>query len=117
MNEVLAAKRLSSQNNKSQYKRMINREIGIMSRCNHPTIIKFYGYSFEDFYDCKNVTIFIDLTKQGSLEDFLQKVKSGLSNVLYNNTSRQIILVGIARGMMYLHQQKIIHRDLKPGNV
>lgn len=117
MNEVLAAKRLSSQNNKSQYKRMINREIGIMSRCVHPTIIKFYGYSFEDFYDCKNVTIFIDLTKQGSLEDFLQKVKSGLSNVLYNNTSRQIILVGIARGMMYLHQHKIIHRDLKPGNV
>lgn len=70
-----------------------------------------------DFDSKKNVTIFMELAKNGSLSDFLQKVKNGLSDILYDNTRRQIILVGIARGMMYLHQNRIIHRDLKPGNI
>ncbi|KAK8852708.1 hypothetical protein M9Y10_017697 [Tritrichomonas musculus] len=32
-------------------------------------------------------------------------------------TNLQIILIGVARGMKYLHEHNIIHRDLKPGNV
>lgn len=40
---------------------------------------------------------------RGSLAEFLQKVKSGLLEVDYDNTKRQILLIGIARGMMYLH--------------
>ena len=36
---------------------------------------------------------------------------------MVDNTAKQIILVGIARGMMILHQHHIIHRDLKPGNI
>lgn len=35
----------------------------------------------------------------------------------YNNTKRQIILIGIARGMMILHSRHVIHRDLKPENI
>lgn len=41
----------------------------------------------------------------------------GLSDSKYDNTTRQKILIGIARGMIYLHKNYIIHRDLKPGNI
>lgn len=38
-------------------------------------------------------------------------------DILYDNTIRQKILIGIAYGMMHLHFNHIIHRDLKPGNI
>ncbi|KAK8850271.1 hypothetical protein M9Y10_018399 [Tritrichomonas musculus] len=115
--DILAAKIINKQKDESQYKKMINREIGIMIRCQHPTIIKFVGYSLKDFNDQANVTIFMDLAKKGSLSDYLEKVRKGLSDILFDNTVRQIILIGISYGMMYLHHRHIIHRDLKPGNV
>lgn len=96
---------------------MFSREISIMIRCRHPTIIRFHGYSLKDFNNQSNVTIFMEYAAKGSLADFLQKIQKGLSDDLVNNTIRQIILVGIARGMMFLHQHKIIHRDLKPENI
>ena len=112
-----AAKVLNTHSDESQYKKMINREIGIMIRCQHPTIIKFLGYSYIDFNNQKNVTIFMDLAKKGSLAELLNKSQNGLLDDVIDNTTKQIILVGIARGMMILHQHHIIHRDLKPGNI
>lgn len=96
---------------------MINREIGIMTRMDHPTIIKFYGYSLKDFDGKDNVTLFMQLASKGSLADLLKKVQQGLADDNYDNTARQKILIGIARGMMYLHQRHAIHRDLKPDNI
>lgn len=115
--KMYAAKILNTHKDDLQYKRMINREIGIMIKCKHPTIINFIGFSLQDFNNQDNVTIFMDLAKRGSLSEFLQKVQKGLLDCSYDNTNRQIILVGIARGMMYLHQNHVIHRDLKPGNI
>ncbi|KAK8890149.1 hypothetical protein M9Y10_034909 [Tritrichomonas musculus] len=112
-----AAKVINLNGSEEYYKRMINREIGIMIRCQHPTIIQFKGFSIKDFHDDKNVTIFMDHATKGSLASFLQKVKNGLLEEIYDNTNRQILLIGIARGMMYLHQHQIIHRDLKTDNI
>lgn len=95
---------------------MINREISIMIRIQHPTIIKFFGYSLEDFTGNNNVTILMELSINGSLSDYLDKVKNKQAD-FDNNTVRQIILIGITRAMMYLHQNHILHRDLKPLNV
>ena len=114
---IYAAKVLNTHSDEAQYKKMIDREIGIMILCQHPTIIKFIGFSTYDFNEQKNITIFMELAKRGSLAEFLQKVQKGIIEELYDNTKKQIILVGIARGMMFLHQHQIIHRDLKPGNI
>ena len=96
---------------------MINREIGIMMRLQHPAIIQFQGYSLQDFEGQIRVTIIMNLMKKGSLSAVLENVQKGLSDSKYDNTTRQKILIGIARGMMYLHKNYIIHRDLKPGNI
>ena len=96
---------------------MINREIGIMSHVDHPTIIKFYGYSMTDFEANNNVSIVMELAQKGTLADALMNEQNSLADDKYDNTAKQIILIGIARGMMYLHQHQIVHQDLKPGNI
>ena len=115
--EKFAAKILSTTDYEESNKTMINREISIMMRLQHPTFIHFYGYSLQDFYGQNRVTIIMSLAKNGSLATILQNAQKGLADLNYDNTARQKILIGIARGMMYLHQNHIIHRDLKPGNI
>lgn len=112
-----AAKVLLSEEDTPIYHQMANREIGIMIRVQHPTIIQFRGYSLEDLDHNKNIVIIMDFAKKGSLSKILQDARNSLADKDYSNTARQIILIGIAKGMMYLHKQHIIHRDLKPENV
>ena len=112
-----AAKVISYNSDETEYKTMINREIGNMIRAQHPTIIKLFGYSLQDFDGFPNVVIFMELAANGSLSEILQKARNKNPDKNVDNTVRQIILVGVAFGMMHLHQHKIIHRDLKPDNV
>lgn len=114
--QVYAAKIIHSSETE-QNKVMINREIGIMIRMQHPTIIKFYGYSLTDFEGKNHVTLLLQYAKNGSLASYLKKVQNGLADHNYDNTTRQKILIGIARAMMFLHKHNVIHRDLKPDNV
>ena len=99
--------------NDPQYKIHILREIKILIQVQHPTIIRFYGFSYRDCEHKNNITIFLEFMENGSLEKYI----SGKNKDKLNNTQRQIILIGIARGMMILHEKNIIHRDLKPANI
>ena len=88
-----------------------------MIRVTNPTLIGFHGYSPIDFYGNSNTTFFMDLYEHRSLDNILQKVQKNKTPAGYDNTKRQIILVGIAYGMMILNQNNAIHRDLKPENI
>ncbi|KAK8835029.1 hypothetical protein M9Y10_016337 [Tritrichomonas musculus] len=102
---------------KRRQKQFISREIGILIQVQHPTIIRFKGFSFNDFQGYRNMTILMDYMKGGSLSDLIKLQSKSLAPGNYDNTKRQIILVGIARGMMLLHQRHVIHRDLKAENI
>lgn len=115
--QLYAAKVLQRYGREEEYKNMVNREISIMIRVQHPTLVKFYGYSLTDIYGEPNATIIIEYSENGSLSEYITESLKGRSSPKYNNTNRQIILIGIARGMMYLHEHHVVHRDLKPGNV
>ena len=112
-----AAKVITYNNDEEKYRTMINREIGIMIHAQHPTIIKFFGYSLKDFDGFPNVVIFMEYAAHGSVTELLQNSRNSRPSKMIDNTIRQIILVGVARGMMHLHSHHIIHRDLKPDNV
>ena len=114
---LLAAKVIDAQKEITQREKLsINREIEIMIRIQNPAMIKFWGFSLCDFENANKVTLFMEYAKNGSLFDMCFK-KKNTQNTDYDDTARQIILVGIAYGMMILHQNRGIHRDLKPANV
>lgn len=99
------------------YKRCSIREITIMMQIQNPTIIGFRGFSFQDFYGSDNVTLLMDFAERGSLYNMLVKEQKSQADLDYDNTTKQIIMIGIAYGMMLLHKNHIIHRDLTPNNI
>ena len=97
-------------------KTLITREISIMMRLRHPCIVQFYGFNLEQKDHNLKAYILLQYAKNGSFDNILNKIRSGKIKD-FNPTTMQKIIIGIARAMMYLHENHIIHRDLKPSNV
>lgn len=95
-----AAKKISQPQSKNN---SIEKEIEIMIRLQHQTLIKFYGYSLQEFDGENYILLILELAEKGSLQDVLNKTRLGISDELIDNTVRQKILFGISRGMMYLY--------------
>lgn len=115
--KFLAAKILKQDAYNEEDDLRIRREIEIISSCIHPTIVKFYGFSNKDFSGENNIVIIMEYAENKSLSEAIKNAKCGRADGNYDNTKIQIILIGIARAMMILHQKHIIHRDLKPDNI
>lgn len=92
-------------------------EVNLMSKFNHPSIIRFVGYSPTDFNDKPNPTIITELAEHGTLKDIIELENKGQSPYGWDFTKKLINIYGIASGMQYLHKNNIIHRDLKPENI
>lgn len=116
-NEQYAIKVLKPKHGDPMHEERIKREIEIMISCQHPTIAQIVGYSTTDFSGAKNTSIITKYWPKGNLSEIIEKSKKGLSDLVFDNTKRQIILIGVAKAMMFLHQHRIIHRDLKLENV
>lgn len=115
--ENYAAKVLKTNVFKEDERNKIENEVTIMINTNHPTIVKYYGYSLLDFNSFTNIVIFSEFESNGSLSKIISKAKKSNLPSGYDNTSRQIILIGVASGMNYLHKKNIMHRDLNTNNI
>ena len=114
--ELFAIKYIPIENENDLSLQNIQREIDILIRCQHPIIIKFHGYCkiFDPDSDTIKVAIVMDYAKNGSLLQYLNMIRKHKNA---DNTNLQIILIGIAYGMKYLHENHIIHRDLSSKNI
>lgn len=115
--KMYVAKKINCGDDPEQCEKLIDREVLIMMSISHPTLAKLIGYSKVDFQEENNIVLIMELATNGSLLDVIKKIELSDGPHEYTNTSRQIILIGIARGMKYLHDRYIIHRDLKAGNI
>ena len=91
--------------------------VKLMTILDHPSIIKFIGYSQIDFEGNPFPTIVTEYASNKSLYDLLETEKNGLSAPEWNDTKKLITVYGIACGMSYMHSNKLLHRDLKPQNI
>lgn len=97
--------------------RNLEREVDIISKLKHPAILKFIGFTVNDFKGKPKPTIITELVPNGSLEDILELERRCCGNKNWDETKKLINIYGIASAMSYLHSREIIHRDLKPANI
>ena len=95
----------------------IYREVNFLSSFNHPSLLKFIGFSQTDFYGDLHPTIITELATNGTLLDILDLERKGLSIAEWVFTKKLINIYGIACGMAYLHSHNVIHRDLNPSHI
>ena len=111
-NQKFAAKIIKSVDDKN-----IDREIKIINQLQHPTIIKFQGYSLKDFNDNDRCVIIIEYLSNGDLSNVIEDEMNHKTRDGWDYTQKLINLYGIASGMDYSVSFGITHSDLKPQNV
>jgi serine/threonine protein kinase len=72
----------------------------------HPNVVYTYGLSVEE----EKPYIVLEYCEGGSLDKLL-------ANTLLNQNEQRALVLGIAMGLVHLHENKIIHRDLASRNV
>ncbi|RKF53518.1 Meiosis-specific serine/threonine-protein kinase mek1 [Erysiphe neolycopersici] len=89
-------------------KKLVLREINILSKLSHPHIINLK----DAFYSDTNLYIFTELAPAGDLFSFIESHGGFLTDLHSRVISRQLVLA-----IKYLHFQGVVHRDIKPENV
>lgn len=112
----VAVKRLkqnSSQQNSSKRDAEFLNEANLISRAQHKNVVKLLGCSVKS----SERLLVYEYFPIGSLHNLL--FGTGKSHLLDWKVRFQII-VGIAQGLQYLHEEcshRIVHRDIKPSNI
>ncbi|CAK78353.1 unnamed protein product (macronuclear) [Paramecium tetraurelia] len=85
----------------------IQRELEILSRLDHPNIIRVY----EEYEDLNHFYFVMEYCKGGELLQYI------LKHGAQSERMTQVIMRQLFSAVGYLHERGIIHRDLKPENL
>lgn len=95
----------------------LQREINILSKLDHPSFLRFIGYSPIDFNQQPNPIVVTEMPYNQSLNDLLNVERNETHIGEWNDTKKLINIYGIASGMAYLHSNNVIHRNLSPESI
>ena len=99
-------RRLKQKKTKSKQKDDISKdEVEIMSKIDHPHVIRLHGATYDDFL--ANQNIFFEWMAGGSVAQLLQKHGPFTEHVICSYLYQALL------GLEYLHNLGILHRDLK----
>ncbi|KAF8030099.1 hypothetical protein BT93_E2507 [Corymbia citriodora subsp. variegata] len=109
--QEIAVKRLSQ--NSSQGIVEFKNEFMLLARLQHRNLVKLLGFCLEGVEQL----LIYEFVPNSSLDQF---IFDPLNRANLNWDRRHKIIMGVARGMLYLHEDsrlRIIHRDLKASNI
>ena len=86
---------------------LIENEIEIHSKLNHPNIIRLYNVSETE----EEINILLEYAENGNLYSLIKKENGISENSAFN------YFIQIVNAVYFLHQNNIIHRDIKPENI
>ncbi|WVZ66220.1 hypothetical protein U9M48_015477 [Paspalum notatum var. saurae] len=102
----------------------LHNEVLLLAELQHKNLVRLHG-----FCPHQNVTLLVyEYIKNGSLDNFIFGIflfihiykKDGSNRNALNWEQQYNIILGIAKGILYLHEDstmRIIHRDLKANNI
>ena len=113
--QIYAAKIAKKKVEKENPKEMLNisREVNIISKIRHPSILQFIGYSPISFNKKSKPVIITEFSPNGTLKDILDLERKNKTVSGLDNTKKLIIIYGIANGMAYLHENSTIQKVKK----
>ncbi|KAL8149820.1 hypothetical protein AgCh_006731 [Apium graveolens] len=109
---TIAVKQLSSKSN--QGSREFVNEIGMISGLRHSNLVRLHGCCTEH----NQLLLVYEFLENNSLARALFGPEE--SRLCLDWPTRQKICIGIAKGLVYLHEEsilKIVHRDIKANNI
>ncbi|KAL1556335.1 non-specific serine/threonine protein kinase [Salvia divinorum] len=109
--QQIAVKRLSR--NSRQGELEFKNEIVLMAKLEHRNLVRLLGFSLQG----SERLLVYEFVQNGSLDC---SIFDPMKRLLINWESRYKIIKGIAKGLVYLHEEsrvRIIHRDLKASNI
>ena len=106
-NEEFAIKIINKKKLKEKMKNTIFRENEILSKLNHPNIIKV----FKILDDSNNFYIIMENCKKGELFDYI------VTHQYLSENEASMFFYQLINGVEFIHSQNIVHRDLKPENL
>lgn len=84
-----------------------SREAVLWGQLAHPNVLPFYGiYRLGDTRN--RIGLVSPWLENGNVEEFLEK---------HPDADRRLLILDVARGMLYLHNSGVVHSDLKCANV
>ncbi|MEK7487225.1 MAG: serine/threonine-protein kinase [Planctomycetota bacterium] len=92
------------------FRQRFEREIEILSRIDHPNIIKILGSGVHAY---KNVTLpyfCMEYVRGEALDRLRSKGSLSISAILE-------MIIALSNALALIHQKKIVHRDIKPANI
>lgn len=105
--EYRAIKIINTKNLQIEDKRQIFQEINILSKLDHPNIIKIYEY----FITSRCIYIVMELIDGGELFERI------VANGNFSEKKACHLMKEILNAVQFCHIKKIAHRDLKPENI